>query len=162
MNEFRPGQSTRAQAVQLMQTLRDLARQGQQMNRRHLSGSDLSPSQWHCLEELWREGAIPMGDLAERLAITRSSATRLVDPLEKRGLVRRKTSKEDRRSQSVDLTSRGEQLVSELVGQAEEAYVNLYRGLDAPNRLPLLAAVHELREAQRRHLRVSDPSDGAR
>ncbi len=75
MQSFRPARSTRAQAVQLMRTLRDLSRQGQQIDRRQLSGSDLSPTQWHCLEELWREGALPMSALAERLAISRSSAT---------------------------------------------------------------------------------------
>jgi MarR family 2-MHQ and catechol resistance regulon transcriptional repressor len=149
MKLFRPAGSRRGRALQLMQALRDLARQSQQLDRRYLAGSELSPAQWHCMEELWRRGPQPMGELAERLAIARSSATRLVDPLEKKGFLKRKTSADDGRSQTVDLSRLGEQLVADLLGEAEAAYDRLYRSLRAEERDVWLAAAHSLAESQR-------------
>jgi DNA-binding MarR family transcriptional regulator len=90
-----------------------------------------------------------MGELAERLAIARSSATRLVDPLEKKGFLKRKTSADDGRSQTVDLCRLGEQLVADLLGEAEAAYDRLYRSLRAEERDVWLAAAHSLAESQR-------------
>lgn len=149
MKSFRPASSRHGRSLQLMQALRDLARQSQQLDRRHLAGSDLTPSQWHCMEEIWRRGALPMSELAERLAIARSSATRLVDPLEKKGLLKRRPSPEDRRSQTVDLSRLGEQLVADLLGEAEAAYDRLYRSLRAEHRDEWLEAAHGLAECQR-------------
>jgi len=48
-----------------------------------------------------------MGDLARRLVLTRSGATRLVDRLESAGLIARERAPEDRRGAAAVLTPRG-------------------------------------------------------
>ena len=53
--------------------------------------------------------------LAERLQIQHHSAVELVDRMEKRGLFRRERSMKDRRQVHVQVTRRGEKLLSRLV-----------------------------------------------
>jgi DNA-binding MarR family transcriptional regulator len=53
--------------------------------------------------------------LAERLQIQHHSAVELVDRMEKRGLFRRERSTKDRRQVHVQVTPRGEKLLSRLV-----------------------------------------------
>ena len=55
--------------------------------------------------------------LAERLRIRHHSAVELVDRLEKRGLLRRERSTQDRRRVFVKLTRRGERLLNRMVQQ---------------------------------------------
>ncbi len=54
-------------------------------------------------------------NLAERLQIQHHSAVELVDRMEKRGLLQRERSMEDRRAVLVSVTARGERLLSRLV-----------------------------------------------
>jgi len=68
---------------------------------------NLTPMQYHALLLLdplegWR-----LTDLSERLLCERSTVTRLVDFLEKEGLLNRVADVDDRRSQRVRLTSAG-------------------------------------------------------
>jgi DNA-binding MarR family transcriptional regulator len=53
--------------------------------------------------------------LAERLQIQHHSAVELVDRMERRGLFQRERSKRDRRQVLVNVTPRGEKLLSRLV-----------------------------------------------
>ena len=55
-----------------------------------------------------------IGELANRLQIQHHSAVGLVDRLEERGLVRRRTGDVDRRQVIVELTPRGEAILREL------------------------------------------------
>ncbi|GCE50110.1 MarR family transcriptional regulator [Thermosporothrix hazakensis] len=67
----------------------------------------LSPLQYHLLLLLDREEGWRLIDLSERLLCERSTVTRLVDALEREGLVCRVANQEDRRSQRVTLTEEG-------------------------------------------------------
>ena len=53
------------------------------------------------------EGGLRVGDLGERLALTRSGLTRLVDRIEAAGLIERHPSSTDRRALYVVLTPKG-------------------------------------------------------
>jgi DNA-binding MarR family transcriptional regulator len=59
---------------------------------------------------------LTMSDLADRLMITRSGATRLIDRMEKRGWVGRETLPENRRSTYAVLTAAGTKAVRRSVG----------------------------------------------
>lgn len=68
------------------------------------------PLTWH--EVLFRlaaapDGALRMQDLADRLVLSRSGATRLVDRLEKAGLIERASCPSDRRGTYAVLTAAG-------------------------------------------------------
>lgn len=78
-----------------------------------LKDAGLPSLEWY--DVLWAleqapEQRLRMHALAERLLLTRFNATRLVDRLEREGLVSRQRSKEDRRGAEAVLTARGRAL----------------------------------------------------
>lgn len=78
--------------------------------QQRLKQAELPPLEWYDL--LWAleqapEHRLRMGELAEKLLLTRFNATRLVDRLEQEGLVSRQKAKDDRRGAEAVLTARG-------------------------------------------------------
>ncbi len=67
----------------------------------------LTLSQYGLLQALSGRPAARMRDLAEEAGIAPSTATRILDALERRAIVRRTRSSEDRRGVTVALTERG-------------------------------------------------------
>ncbi|MGI8587329.1 MAG: MarR family winged helix-turn-helix transcriptional regulator [Chloroflexia bacterium] len=73
-----------------------------------LADLGLSAAKWGALKHLLEaEEALPLGQLAGRLACVKSNATQLVDRLEADGLVRRVPDSEDRRSIRAEVTAEG-------------------------------------------------------
>lgn len=66
------------------------------------------------------EGALPVGQLAERLNIVPALASRLVQQLQAAGLAARARSEEDRRAMLVTATGAGERLLYRIVEMAHE------------------------------------------
>ena len=58
-------------------------------------------------------GTLRMSDIAERVLLSRSGLTRLVDRLERDGLVRRRTCPSDLRGQNAELTERGREVFAD-------------------------------------------------
>ncbi|WP_370645213.1 MarR family winged helix-turn-helix transcriptional regulator [Corallococcus sp. EGB] len=106
---------------------------------------DLSPVQAHVLKQLG-EGPLAMSTLAHYLSCDASNVTGLVDRLEARGLVERKSSEQDRRVKMLVLTEAGAELRGRLMAR-----------LSAPP--PLIAAMPDedlaaLRDIMRRALKM--------
>ena len=80
---------------------------------------DLSPVQAHVLRQLG-EGALAMSTLANYLSCDASNVTGLVDRLEARGLVERKSSEQDRRVKMLVLTEAGAELRGRLMARMFE------------------------------------------
>jgi len=75
-----------------------------------LAGLGLGFAQAHALRMLDPGEAMPMSALAERLFCDASNVTGLVDRLEARGLVERRTAEGDRRVKALTLTREGVEL----------------------------------------------------
>ena len=75
------------------------------------------------------DGAPTMSELAQRLALDKSSASGLVDRAEQRGLVRRVRSQLDRRSVRVRLTAQGRELESDVSALFADELVTLLEPL---------------------------------
>ena len=103
----RPG---RREAERLLIVSHELVRLNQHIDRAVQAAAELSPAQGVALDELWRGGSLPIGELARRLHITAGSATRLVSALQRRGLLRRRASRGDARQSYVELSARGEEV----------------------------------------------------
>ena len=80
-------------------------------------GLDLSPAQGYVLHLLDPEEPVSMGRLAETLSCDASNVTGLVDRLETRGLVQRRSAAHDRRVQVIALTRAGARARAELQQQ---------------------------------------------
>jgi DNA-binding MarR family transcriptional regulator len=81
---------------------------------RALAAADLPPLAWY--DVLWalREapsGRLRMGELAERVTISRGGLTKLVDRIEEAGLLERRPCRTDRRGFDAVLTRRGKAML---------------------------------------------------
>lgn len=90
---------------------------------RHLTAVNLTISQFGVLEALFHLGSLSQRDLAEKLLKSGGNMTMVIDNLEKRQLVKRERSVEDRRFVSVCLTQEGRQLLSKIFPQHVAAVV---------------------------------------
>lgn len=77
----------------------------------HPEDPGLTLSQYGLLESLGTRRAARVQELAAYAGITPSTATRILDALERRGIVRRTRSSEDRRAVAVSLTEMGQELL---------------------------------------------------
>ncbi|WP_320668845.1 MarR family winged helix-turn-helix transcriptional regulator [Patulibacter defluvii] len=100
---------------------------------------DLSPPQLFALRHLDPAVPRPMGELAGALACDNSNVTGIIDRLERRGLVERRPSPDDRRVRILALTAEGERLRA-AVAERLAAPPAAFDGLD-PEEQRLLAGL---------------------
>jgi DNA-binding MarR family transcriptional regulator len=82
---------------------------------------ELSPPQMRALGVLDPERPVPMSELADALHCDNSNVTGIVDRLEDRGLVERRSASHDRRVKMLVVTERGAQLRERLAARLHEA-----------------------------------------
>lgn len=91
---------------------------------------DVTPEQWAVLNRLWeREGLSPK-ELAELTSKDQPNIARILDKLEKKGLITRQTNPDDNRSFLIYLTDRGRELKDELIPLALAALNKALRGIE--------------------------------
>lgn len=81
---------------------------------REAAARGLTSSQFGVLEALFHLGPLCQGDLAAKLLRSGASTTSVVEGLERRGLVVRQRTEEDKRFVRVALTGKGRKLIAEL------------------------------------------------
>src|SRR6476469_10480518 len=72
----------------------------------------LSPAQLHLLRALAEKPRSRIGELAEAAGVAPPTATRMIDGLERDGIVRRAPAADDRRAVEVELTGPGERILA--------------------------------------------------
>ena len=94
--------------------------------QRDLAGKRLTISQFGVLEALFHLGALCQGELAGKLLRSGASTTSVVEGLEKRGLVVRQRTEEDKRFVRVALTGKGRRLIQEIFPAHAETVARLF------------------------------------
>ncbi|MGH2552520.1 MAG: MarR family winged helix-turn-helix transcriptional regulator [Chitinophagaceae bacterium] len=84
------------------------------------SGLNITIEQWSVLYHLWKQEGISQQELCNSTFRDKPSITRLVDNLEKAGLVKRVASENDRRINLIYLTRQAQKLQEETMLLAEE------------------------------------------
>jgi DNA-binding MarR family transcriptional regulator len=115
-----PGLPVSEIAAEAWRLLRELLEAQQARWRRGVADRGLTLVQARALLEMADMPPGPMTKLADRLGVDPSWVTGLVDRLESRGEVARKTSPEDRRVKIVELTSAGRETCQVLLRLADE------------------------------------------
>ena len=90
---------------------------------------ELTLSQYALLGGLAERREARVRELARQAGITASTATRILDALERREIVRRDRADEDRRAVTVTLTDHGRRLLSEQDGWVRARTLGFYEGL---------------------------------
>jgi DNA-binding MarR family transcriptional regulator len=83
-----------------------------------LAPHDVTLGQYFVLRELWQHEGLTQRELSERIAIQEQSTVATIDAMEKRDLVVRVRSTQDRRKIHIHLTERGRGLRKQLLGYA--------------------------------------------
>ncbi|MGG6312706.1 MarR family winged helix-turn-helix transcriptional regulator [Paenibacillus macerans] len=78
-----------------------------------LKSFDITPEQWSVLNQIDQADGLIQKDIADRTGKDKPTTTRIIDLLENKGLVRKQTGKQDRRSFLVYSTERGQALIRE-------------------------------------------------
>ncbi|MGL6266981.1 MAG: MarR family winged helix-turn-helix transcriptional regulator [Chitinophagaceae bacterium] len=93
------------------------------------NGMEITIEQWSVLYHLWKQDGLSQQDLCNATFRDKPSITRLVDNLEKLKLVRRVSSKEDRRMNLIYLTDTAKRIQDQTMDLANqtlnEALVNV-------------------------------------
>ncbi|MFC1884284.1 MarR family winged helix-turn-helix transcriptional regulator [Thermodesulfobacteriota bacterium] len=90
-------------------------------------GFNITPEQWGVLNCLWEKDGQTQTEIADRILKDKTNLTRMLDVMEREGLVERRPHEKDRRSYRIFLTSKGKGLKVKLVKIAvkiNEASIN--------------------------------------
>jgi DNA-binding MarR family transcriptional regulator len=104
----------------------------------------LTPAQLHLMMWLGTDGALTMGELARRVAVTEKTITGVVDRLERDGLVQRERDPSDRRVVHVKLAARGAQLFRRIDAELESKLTLFLGLLEATDRKQLVRMLEKL------------------
>ena len=94
----------------LYDALSELVRIYQFRDRDRICCHDISVTQCYALETLVKQGERTLNDLAAQLYLDKSTASRVVDALERKGYVTRRPHPEDRRALLLEATAAGREL----------------------------------------------------
>ena len=90
---------------------------------------NVTQEQWPLLIRLWVEDGISQKELSEKCFKDQPTTARILDKLERRGLIRRQANTEDRRVSLIYLTSEGHAMRGPLIPIARQALEQALQGL---------------------------------
>jgi MarR family 2-MHQ and catechol resistance regulon transcriptional repressor len=121
----------RAATLQLIIALGRALQALERAVRPHLAGRGLSMTEFAVLEVLYHKGALPLGEIRDRILLTGASTTYVAKKLEERGLMRRRTCAEDQRVVFGELTAKGRALIDDVFPAHVERLQHAMAGLSA-------------------------------
>ncbi len=124
--------------------LRRIARAASLHSRRIQHAYGLTSPQLFVLRELSRRGEATGGELARAACLSHATITGILDRLERRGLVRRTRSDQDRRRVTARVTAEGEALLETAPPPLHNRFLTRFRKLDDWERSFLLGALQRL------------------
>lgn len=109
-----------------------------------ITDAGLTTSQFAVLEVLYHAGPLCLTEIAHRILTTGGNLTLVVNNLEKRGLVQRKQSADDRRFFSLHLTPKGKNLIAELFPKQAAQITRVIGALSAEEQAELARLAKKL------------------
>ena len=108
------------QARELQDALAEFIRVYQFRDRDRICCHDVSVTQCYALDALMRRGLVTLNELAGELCLDKSTASRVVATLERKGYVARTTHPRDRRAVLLTATAAGKRLVERILDDLVE------------------------------------------
>jgi len=104
----------------------------------------LSPSEFMILEVLYAKGRIPLQQIGEKILVTSGSITYNIDKLEKKALLRRVPSAQDRRVIYAEITEEGTALFNRIFPEHAASVHALMSGLTEEEQLAAIELLKKL------------------
>ncbi len=108
-------------------------------------GLGLSLVQWRALAHLARTEGINQAALAERLELQAMTIARLVDSLQKLGLVERRADPSDRRAHCLYLTAKAQPYLEHMWRLVDDTYERALAGLSGEARAAMFEALRHIK-----------------
>lgn len=105
---------------------------------------DLTPPQFYVLATIGYAGGLPFSDIGEKLMVTVSNLTGIVDRLEEKGLVVRERDVRDRRVVRVRLTEKGAKLHHSTIPFFEKSIAEFFAPLTKTQQKELASLLRKL------------------
>jgi MarR family 2-MHQ and catechol resistance regulon transcriptional repressor len=112
--------------------------------RPHLAEHGLGLTEFAVLEVLYHKGALPLGEIRDRILVTGATTTYVVKKLERRGMMRRRTSTEDRRVVFGELTPKGRTLMDRVFPGHVDRLRQVMSGLSVSEKHEASRLLHRL------------------
>lgn len=117
-----------------------------------IESSGLGLSDFATLEILLNKGPQPVNVIGEKVLLTSGSITTAVDRLERKGLVERQFSPNDRRVRMVHLTPRGQELIEGIFQAHQAALEQATAGVTEEEKQILISLLKKLGKEAKRQL----------
>jgi MarR family 2-MHQ and catechol resistance regulon transcriptional repressor len=131
----------------LYDALSELVRVYQFRDRDRICCYDISVTQCYALETLVRQGEKTLNDLAAQLHLDKSTASRVVDALERKGYVTRRPHPDDRRALLLEATAAGRELEGKIRDSILAEERALLAGFDPEVRQAMTQLLRQLARA---------------
>ena len=99
-----------------------------------LKDFELTPAQYGVLNYLWENTVATPKELAHMLQVENSTMSGILDRLQKKGLIERRTDENDRRSVQVMLTPEADTLKADVLNSVSEMNTEVLSSIDAEKR----------------------------
>jgi len=110
-------------------TLRRLIRATDLHSKQLVKTAGLTAPQLLLMQAIREKGQVTIGALAKEISLSQATVTTILDRLEKRGLVYRERSSEDKRKVHAYLTDRGMEILRDAPTPLQEHFVRQFRDL---------------------------------
>ena len=134
-------------AAALQAAVADLVRVYQFRDRDRICCHDISVTQCHALETLVEHGPLRLSALAERLFLDKSTTSRVVGALVKKGYVEQRADAKDARATALSATRQGRGLCARITDDLVEQQKQLLQDLDPGVRSGVVEVLRRLAQA---------------
>lgn len=128
----------------LYAALTDLVRLYQFRDRNTICCHDISVTQCYALQSLVRNGPMTQGALANELMLDKSTTSRVVETLERKGYVDRAEHPDDARAVQIEVTTKGRGLCGKIERELMDEERRIIANLDPEVRRAAIGVVRDL------------------
>jgi DNA-binding MarR family transcriptional regulator len=160
MRRESPERTLDRDAAALQAAVADLVRVYQFRDRDRICCHDISVTQCYALETLVDRGPLRLGALAERLFLDKSTTSRVVAALVKKGYVEQGTDPQDGRAIVSSATRKGRTLCARITDDLVEQQKQLLRDLEPDVRAGVVRVLRQLARAADERFRSGAAAEG--
>ena len=136
--------STNLTAERLADLTFSLLQRCQEKEARLAEEHGLFQAEFRCLRLMGSEGSLNNKDIAERMNLSPSRITRIMDGLVKKGYMQRKIDNDDKRNMKVSLSRRGKNLTNKLNDAFIEVHSEILQEIDHSQHESLITNMEHL------------------
>jgi DNA-binding MarR family transcriptional regulator len=148
-------------AADLQAAVADLVRVYQFRDRDRICCHDISVTQCYALETLVEHGPLRLSTLADRLFLDKSSTSRVVATLVKKGYVEQGADAQDGRAIALSATRTGRSLCARITDDLVDQQKQLLQDLDPDVRAGVVSVLRRLAQAADARFRAGAASESA-